>query len=235
MDAPLISCIVPVFNGERYLPETLESVLAQTYRRREIILVDDGSTDGTAAVANSYRGRIRYIRQPNAGEAAARNRGLSMAGGEFVAFLDADDVWHPEKLERQIARFRERPELHLCFTQFRNFWVAEAVEEERRYRNGPLSEVQSGWSICTLLAPMRVFSEHGEFIRNGVPMSESMIWFLRAARRGAVIDVLPEILMHRRLHATNASRTNALDSLFPIVKEWRDYQRRRKICKSGGS
>jgi hypothetical protein len=125
-----------------------------------------------------------------------------------------------------MARFWERPEIALSFTHFRNFWVPEAAEEERRHRDGPLGQVQSGWSICTLLAPKSIFSEYGDFIRDGVRMSESMIWFLRAAKRGAVVDVLPEVLMQRRLHATNASRANALDSLFPILKEWRDYRRR---------
>ena len=97
MDQPLISCIVPVFNGERYLGEALDSILAQTYRPLEIIVSDDGSTDGTAAVVASYGECVKYLWQVNAGEAAARNLGSSAAGGHFLAFLDADDLWHPEK------------------------------------------------------------------------------------------------------------------------------------------
>jgi glycosyltransferase involved in cell wall biosynthesis len=103
MTAPLISCVVPVFNGERYLGEALDSILAQTYRPLELLVVDDGSTDGTAALVTRYRDQIRPLFQPNAGQAAARNLGLSVARGEFVAFLDADDLWHPEKLARQMA------------------------------------------------------------------------------------------------------------------------------------
>src|SRR5712692_4526575 len=98
MKSALISCIVPVFNGERYLGETLDSILAQTYRPLEIIVVDDGSTDGTPAVANGYSEFIRYLWQANAGEAAARDQGLKVAQGELMAFLDADDLWHPKKL-----------------------------------------------------------------------------------------------------------------------------------------
>src|SRR5262245_20840904 len=103
MTESLISCIVPVFNGERYLGEAIESILKQSYRPIEIIIADDGSTDDTVTVAARYGTQIRYLRQSNAGPAAARNLGLSVAAGEFVAFLDADDIWHPEKLARQMA------------------------------------------------------------------------------------------------------------------------------------
>jgi len=91
MDA-LISCIVPVFNGERYIKEALDSILAQTYRPVEIVVADDGSTDGTADIISSYGEKVRYIWQPNAGLATALNLGLRTARSQFVAFLDADDL-----------------------------------------------------------------------------------------------------------------------------------------------
>src|SRR5436190_9496549 len=99
MNSSLISCIVPVFNGDRYLAETLDSILAQTHRPIEIIVVDDGSTDGTSAIAAEYGEKIRYIRQENSGVASARNLGLQSARGDFIAFLDADDLWHAGKLQ----------------------------------------------------------------------------------------------------------------------------------------
>ncbi len=116
MNSPLISCIVPVFNGERYLREALDSIFAQTYRPLEILVADDGSTDRTPYIAAAFGNRLRYLRQDNQGPAAARNLGIRAATGEFIAFLDADDVWHPEKLERQMARFQVRPELDYCVT-----------------------------------------------------------------------------------------------------------------------
>ena len=97
MKESLISCIVPVYNGERYLGETVDSILAQTYQPLETIVVDDGSTDGTATVAASYGQRVRYFWHANQGTAAARNLGLNATEDEFVAFLDADDLWRPEK------------------------------------------------------------------------------------------------------------------------------------------
>lgn len=121
MKQPLISCIVPVYNGELYLREAIDSILAQTYRPLEIIVVDDGSTDATPDVVAGYGDRLRYIRQPNAGPGAARNHGLNLAQGEFIAFLDADDLWHPDKLARQMTRFLNRPDLDLCITYAQHF------------------------------------------------------------------------------------------------------------------
>src|SRR5215510_7858922 len=121
MKKPLISCIVPVFNGERYLREALDSILVQTYQPLEIIVADDGSTDETAAIVSSYGEQVRHLFQPNAGVAAACNLGLGAAHGEFIAFLAADDLWQPEKLARQMARFRARPELNLCVSYIQNF------------------------------------------------------------------------------------------------------------------
>ena len=134
MGYELISCIVAVYNGERYLGEAIDSILAQTYRPSEIIIVDDGSTDGTAAVVARYGQQVRYVWQPNSGPAAARNLGLDVMQGEFVAFLDADDLWHPEKLAQQMARFRARPELDYCVAHAQNFWVPELQGEALNLR-----------------------------------------------------------------------------------------------------
>src|SRR5688572_23408840 len=106
MQGPLITCIIAVYNGERYLGEALDSILGQTYQPLRVVVADDGSTDKTAEVAAHYGARIIYLHQSNQGYAASKNLGLNAAQGDFVAFLDADDLWHPEKLERQMARFR---------------------------------------------------------------------------------------------------------------------------------
>lgn len=103
MIKPLVSAIVPVFNGEKYLAATLSSILSQTYENLEIIVVNDGSTDGTAAICSSIGDKIRYIQKSNAGVSAARNRGIAEASGKYIAFLDADDKWMPNKIERQVA------------------------------------------------------------------------------------------------------------------------------------
>jgi glycosyltransferase involved in cell wall biosynthesis len=107
---PLISIIIPTYNAEPYIGETLDSVLSQTYPRREIIVVDDGSTDRTPQCLEAYSSTIRYLRQENAGAGAARNAGLKAASGDYIAFLDADDLWLPEKLEVQLEVAKKHPE-----------------------------------------------------------------------------------------------------------------------------
>jgi glycosyltransferase involved in cell wall biosynthesis len=228
MPGPLVTCIIAVYNGERYLGEAIDSILAQTYQPLRVVVADDGSTDRTADVAAQYATRIIYLHQSNHGYAAAKNLGLSAAQGDFVAFLDADDLWHPEKLERQIARFRERPELDLCFTRYENFWMPELADEERRYQGHALSKPQSSWSISTLVARRAVFEKFGDF-HDGTRGIENMTWFLRALEQGATIEVTDDILLSRRFSVESFTRKPMamVNNLFPVLKEWRDFQRRR--------
>jgi glycosyltransferase involved in cell wall biosynthesis len=229
MGKPLISCIVPVFNGERYLAETLDSISAQTYRPLEIIVVDDGSTDGTAAVAARYGDQIRYIRQDNAGAPGARNRGLSIAQGAFLAFLDSDDLWHPEKLTRQMKCFQDRPELDLCVTHIQNFWIRELEEEAKRFQNHRLRQTVPGYVTQTLLARRDLFDRIGAFDMR-LQHGDAQDWFLRAAEKDTVIELLPDVLVYRRLHRSNYSRqiSAALYDYLRIVKASLDRRRQGK-------
>jgi glycosyltransferase involved in cell wall biosynthesis len=225
----LVSCIVAVFNGERFLKEALDSILAQTYQPLEAIVVDDGSTDGTLAVAAEYGERIRTLWQPNAGPPMARNLGLKAARGEFLAFLDADDLWHPEKLARQMARFQARPELDLCVTHIRNFWMPEVGEEEARFVDHRLSQPVPGYVTQTLLARRSAFELLGPFNTSSRHTAE-LDWFARAVEEGLAMELLPEVLVYRRLHGGNLSREAAADSRsehVDLVKAILDRRRRR--------
>jgi len=224
----LVSCIVPVFNGERYLAEALDSILAQTWRPLEVIVVDDGSTDGTASVAARYGDRITCIRQPNAGPAAARNRGIDTANGPFLAFLDADDLWHGNKLARQMARFEARPELEISLTLVRNFWTPEVREEEERLRGHRFAQPIRAYSPPAMLARRAVFGRVGRF-DTALRMGEDNDWFLRAAEAGIVIEFMDEVLTFRRMHDSNLGRDYAgtFDALPDIVKASLDRRRKR--------
>ena len=231
----LISCIVPVFNGERYLREALESILTQTYRPLEIIVADDGSTDGTAAVVAGYGDQVRYLRQENAGPAAARNLGLSAIRGELVAFLDADDLWHQEKLSRQIARFEARPGLDMCLTQAQNFWIPELREFGARHRDHPgFREILEVHSLCTLLVWRSLFDTVGDF-NPEFSAGEDTDWFLRAFEHGAVMESLPDVLMYRRWHRGNlswrafASDAQIRDVRLQLAKARLDRRRRADV------
>jgi glycosyltransferase involved in cell wall biosynthesis len=112
MDHPMVSVIMPAFNSEVYIPEAMDSVVKQTYPHWELIVVDDGSMDKTREIVDGYmRGdsRIRYIHQKNSGPAAARNRGIQAAKGKYVAFLDSDDIWYLDKLEKQMDFLASNP------------------------------------------------------------------------------------------------------------------------------
>jgi glycosyltransferase involved in cell wall biosynthesis len=203
VSGPLITCIVPVFNGERYLREALDSILAQTYRPLEILVVDDGSTDGSAALVAGYGHRVRSLFQPNAGQAAARNLGLGVARGALVAFLDQDDLWHPEKLDRQMARFAARPALDLCVTHARNFWSPELPDAPPWLQDDPrFKQALPAYAAGALLARRGIFESVGRFDVT-LPVAEDTDWFLRAVELGAAIDLLPDVLMYRRLHQAN--------------------------------
>ena len=127
-----ISCIVPVYNGARFLAEALESVLAQTLPPNEIIVVDDGSTDATAEVVRAYIRHVFYVRQPHAGAASARNCGIGLATSDFLSFLDADGLWHAEKLARQMHALEANPAAGFCITYLQEFWVEESAHQRSK-------------------------------------------------------------------------------------------------------
>ena len=122
MTTPGISLIIPVYNGGRYLREAIDSVLNQTVKPREFIIVDDGSTDDSLQIARSYGSTLKIIAQPNGGTAAARNRGLAEADQPLIAFLDNDDRFVPQKLQRQVQCLAQHPEAMLCLCRARAFW-----------------------------------------------------------------------------------------------------------------
>ena len=227
MESILISCIVPVYNGERYLGEAIESILRQNYRPIEIIIADDGSTDRTAAIAAAYGGQVLYLRQANAGTAAARNLGMRVAKGEFFAFLDADDVWPSDKLDQQMARFQAHPELDFCIAHVQNFWIPELIEEEKKFRDHRISKALPGYVTGTLLARRDCFKAVGQF-NTAIEHADDTEWFLRANERGAAMELMPDVLLYRRLHHTNLSRvkaSNSRDQYLQVLKSALDRRR----------
>jgi glycosyltransferase involved in cell wall biosynthesis len=226
---PLISCVLPVYNGEKYLAEAIGSVLQQAYESIEVIVADDGSTDGTPAIARRFGEQVRYVRQPNAGPAAARNLGVSEAAGAFLTFIDADDLWHPEKLSRQMARFDARPELDFCVAHAQNFWAPELALEEAKFRDHRVAKALPGYVTGTLMARRDFFDAVGPF-NPSITHADDTDWFLRAKERGAVQELLPDVLLYRRLHSDNLSRAGAAgsrDQYLQLLKNVLDRRRRQ--------
>lgn len=211
MEHRLISCIIPVYNGELYLGEALDSIFGQGYEALEVIVVDDGSTDGTANVVERYEGRSHYVRQSNAGPVVARNRGLEEAEGDFIAFLDADDLWHPNKLQLQMSRFQAQPRLDYCLAHVQNFWIPDLTAEANRLRHHRISQPLPGYVTGTLLAKRDLFDKIGPF-NTALCHGDAGEWLLRADEQGAVKELLPDVLLYRRLHHANRSRLLAAQS-----------------------
>ena len=206
MTPPVISCIVPVYNGEAYLREAVESIFAQSYRPIEVIVADDGSNDGTPEIIDSYIERIISRRQMNSGPAATRNLGLDAASGALVAFLDADDLWHPDKLAAQMEYLDQHPEHDVCVTHIQNFWIPELAEEEVRFRDSPAAKAVPGYLTQTMLARRSAFERVGGF-NTDAGAGDATDWFLRAGDAGVSCGIVPRTLVRRRLHHRNRSRT----------------------------
>ena len=187
----LISVIIPVFNAGPYLAEAIRSVEGQDYEPNEILVIDDGSTDESAAVAQQFE-RVHYHCQERSGAGVARNVGVKMAKGDLLAFLDADDVWLPGKLSRQMSIMESEPELEAVFThavQFRE--SADMVES-------PLA----GYFPGTMLIRRAAFLRIGNFATDRA-VRETFEWQARAVAARLHSAIVPEVFYRRRIHATN--------------------------------
>ena len=222
MSTASVAAIIPAFNAAQFLGPAIDSIVSQTVAVAEVIVVDDGSTDDTAAVARAAGRRVTLIQQPNRGRLAARDVGLAAARHPFVAFLDADDLWVPDKTARQLAVFAGRPDLDVCLGHYQNFWDDEIADEAAAYRDHRLAQPLAGYIPPTMMARREVFERFGGFAADGA--TNDTTWFARAVARGATLETLPEVLLRRRLHGQNVSRREScsLDALFSLIKARRD-------------
>jgi glycosyltransferase involved in cell wall biosynthesis len=205
MSAPVLSVIVPTYDSERYVAEAIGSARCQTLRELEIIVVDDGSTDGSAEVVRRHLvdRRVRYVRQPNQGIAAARNTGLALARGEFVAFLDADDRWLPAKAERHVAHLRAEPSLDASFSWYAVI-DAQGNDTGRRGRSRAgsftlreLLRENFVWNGQPVMR--RVAMERAGRFDGTLPSHEDFEYVLRlGALRERCVACIPEVLAEYR-------------------------------------
>jgi glycosyltransferase involved in cell wall biosynthesis len=223
-EQPLVSVIIPVYNGGRYLRAALESVFAQTYRPFEVIVVDDGSVDDSGVIAQSFP-EVRYMHQANQGVAAARNNGIDAARGEFLAFLDQDDLWIPEKLKLQISYLLSHPDLGYTLTH-QQFFLDPGATLPAWFRKELLSLVHTGWVLGTLVVRRTAFEQVGNFA-TGYAAANDSDWFFRAKAAEIPMAVVPELLLLKRIHGANESgrAKEVLSELLRVVKSSLDRQR----------
>lgn len=199
--APTVSAVVPVYNGARFLPFALHSILGQSHPISEILIVDDGSTDDLQAVLSQYRSLcpgIRCVTQDNAGAAVARNSGAALASGEFLAFLDADDLWLEDKTAAQLAALAADPALDAVFGHAEQF--AEPGMEQR---------IASQLRIMPAEMPSAMLIRKHSFERVGpypaLRIGEPIAWLAQARARGLRSEILPSVVYRRRVHANNTT------------------------------
>jgi len=217
---PLVSIIIPVFNGERFLREAVESVLAQKYSPVEIIIVDDGSTDGTATVARSFPETVRYLHQTNHGPAAARNRGIEQAQGNLIAFADADDLWPSHKLELQLPYLIRDSKIDIVLGRIQQVLLSETQAKEI---GDPAFSVNLGSAVIRRSCFERVglFDETMRY-------SEDVDWFMRAREGAAAIMTIDAVTLFYRQHEQNMTRGKSTSELNVLKALKKSLDRRRE-------
>lgn len=198
--SPLVSVIVPVFNGARFIEEALNSVVAQGHDRIEVIVIDDASTDDSVNLLRPRRD-ISLIELPvNSGPSVARNRGLDHASGDFIAFIDSDDIWMDNKLQLQLDWFRSRPESTFV-TGFQQAFIEPGCRPplwaQKMAAKPMLGGVPSGWLIRR-----EAFERVGRFDPT-YRHAEDIDWMARAARAGVALDCIEHVIFRKRIHDEN--------------------------------
>ena len=195
-----VSVIIPAFNAARFVGEALQSVLAQDRPAEEVIVIDDGSTDSTAEAAAAFPG-VNVIRSPHRGVSAVRNLGVELCTGDFIAFLDADDLWAPSKLRRQLDLLGSQPEIGIAVARQTYLFDGPIPGWFRGPRDGG-SEV--GTQPSNWLLRREAWERVGPF-RTDLTHSEDTDWWARAADRGVRWSLVDEPLVTHRIHGANAS------------------------------
>ncbi|WP_119303749.1 glycosyltransferase family 2 protein [Dongia deserti] len=209
-----ITVVIPVYNGALYLAESVESVRRQSHRPGQIILVDDGSTDATPEVAELLcRDRegtpVRYVRQDNAGPAAAMNRGATLADSALLAFQSADDIWIPQKLEWQLKALADGADL--VFGHMQNF-ISPELDAATAARLQCPPEPMAGCNASTLLTSLETFRKVGR-LDERFRIGEFFDWYGRANDLGLTSAMLPQVVAMRRLHGKNHSLSRKTEAV----------------------
>ena len=224
----LISVVIPCYNDERYLAAAIDSVLAQEHRPLEVLVVDDGSTDDSAAVARRYGSPIRVLSlQSNKGASAARNEGIKAATGHYLAFLDADDLWSEKKLECQLRAFDAAPDIDCLFGHVEQFHSPDLSLAERDRIHCPPGP-RPGKLASAMLIRRETFMRVGLFDET-LRVAEFVDWMARAEEANLQSVVLSEMLLRRRLHGSNAgiTRRSARPDFARTLKAALDRRRKK--------
>lgn len=226
MVADLLSIIVPAYNARPFLADALECIPQQGYKPVEVIVVDDGSTDGTGDVATTFGGEVTCVRQDNQGAAAARNHGLRLARGEMIAFIDADDLWPQGTLKELATYLRNHPKTELVVGRVQYMRSAARVNGKHQFE--PYADPCLALNLGAALFRREVFDRVGQF-NEGLRSSEDIDWFMRAREHGTTMFFLDRVTLFYRRHDSNMTlgREATHTALVRALK--RSLDRRRRI------
>jgi len=222
---PLVSVVIPVFNGEGFLREAVQSVLTQKHSPLEIIIVDDGSTDGTESVARSFPATVRYLHQTNKGPAAARNRAIEHAQGSLIAFADADDLWPAAKLDLQLPYLIRDPMIEIVMGRIQQVRLSKTVHGETQAEE--FAEPAFSVNLGSAVIRKSVFERVGLFDET-MRYSEDVDWFMRAREGGAAIKTIDAVTLFYRQHEQNLTRGKSTSELNVLKALKRSLDRRRE-------
>jgi len=229
MTAPLVSVIMAVRNGERFLRQAIESVLTQNYRPIEIILIDGQSVDRTAEIARAYPD-IRYVYQENTGIANAYNIGIAAAQGEFVAFLSHDDLWPPNKLSVQVNYLIAHPDIEYTVAATQFFLEPGSPFPVHALRNDILEGNRVVRNVEILVARRRVFERVGPF-DPALCTAEDIDWYARVDDMGIPVTILNQVLLLKRIHDANTT-SNTPEHRQNVMQALRlSAQRKRRLAQ----
>lgn len=233
-DSPLVSVILPVYNGAHFLAESLESAVAQTYPQIEIVMMDDGSTDESASIGQAFP-RVRYFYQENGGIAAARNAAIALARGELLAFLDHDDLWAPNKIELQVAYLQAHPDVELVLANERLFFTY-GYSSPFWLNHKLLQSDHLGLVPGTWLLRHATFEQVGP-LSPTFRISDDVDWFMRFLDMGFRYGVVEETLLFKRMHGENASFQieAAVQEVLRAFRESIHRRRRGEGMREGGN
>ena len=211
---PLVSIVIPVYNGANYVSEAIESALKQTYKNIEVIVVNDGSTDNTEKIVKKYGDKIRYFYKENGGVASALNLGIKNMKGEYFSWLSHDDVYYPNKIERQIEELKNIDKDNILYSGFElindksEFLCALEIASKNEYRklnNSFYALLLSGLNGCSLLIPKKAFYEVDFFNEDLKCTQDYDLWF-KIFKNGYKIKYMPEFLFQHRIHESQDTK-----------------------------
>ncbi len=203
----LTTVVVPAFNGSRFLCSCLKSVFSQDYEPIEVIVVDGGSTDETSDIARSFS-EVRYIVQKDQGPASARNVGVELAHGEFIAFIDTDDLWRSDKLAKQMGYLESHTEAMCCVSRMHAFLEPD-VEWPAFLNRDHYAQDPAAYVPRALVARSELFKLIGCFDAD-LKTGEDTDWFFRAKDAGVQIGVVDDVLLYKRIHKESLTYNSEL-------------------------